>query len=657
MILQSLDWVFIAGFFVVALAIGLLVSRRAGSSSSEFFLSGRNMPWWLLGFSMVATTFSTDTPNLVSDIVRQKGVAGNWIWWAFLLTGMLTVFVYAKLWRRSKVMTDVEFYEIRYSGAPAAFLRGFRALYLGVFFNVVVMAAVTLAAIKIGRVMLGYSPIQTILVASIVTVVFSVMGGLRAILITDFLLFIVAMAGAVLAALVALKQPEVGGLSGMLASEHLQGKLSILPLLTNPDGSSNMETFAAILILPIAVQWWSVWYPGAEPGGGGYLAQRMLAAKNEKHAMGATLFFNAAHYALRPWPWIIVALCSLIVFPLDSVQDQKAAKEALESTEMAGLVEQWEKDPGAMAEADRGRIESLKIQEKGLTTIKKAFPETKYGKLGHDLAYPAMLTFLPVGLLGLVVASLIAAYMSTVSTHLNWGSSYVVNDFWKRFIRREASERELVWVGRISTVFLMILAGVLALWLENALQAFGILLQIGAGTGLLFILRWFWWRINAFSELTAMVVSFAVAVYFEFFGPEEFFGSEEISMSLKLVTGVGITTVAWVLVTFLTKPADKKTLRSFLRLAQPGGPGWKVVVDQAQAEGDPIEGASEKWTVPLGIACMVAGCFAVYATLFATGYWIYSQTVPAVILSVVAVAAILFLVKTWGRLTTDRPGS
>ncbi len=295
MLLEKVDWIIVASFFALSLLIGVVVARRAGSSSSEFFLSGRNMPWWLLGFSMVATTFSTDTPNLVTDIVRQKGVAGNWVWWAFLLTGMLTVFVYARLWRRSGVTTDVEFYELRYSGKPAAFLRGFRALYLGVFFNVLIMAAVTLAAIKIGRVMLGFSPIETILVAAVVTVIFSVLGGLRAVLITDFILFIIAMVGAVAAAYVALGRPEVGGLSGMLSSGHLEGKLSILPALENPDGTSNIDTFVALLILPLAVQWWSVWYPGAEPGGGGYLAQRMLSAKNEKHAMGATLFFNSSY--------------------------------------------------------------------------------------------------------------------------------------------------------------------------------------------------------------------------------------------------------------------------------------------------------------------------------------------------------------------------
>jgi len=637
--LEALDWSFVVAFFVVALAIGLLVARRSGKSTSEFFLSGRAMPWWLLGMSMVATTFSTDTPNLVTDIVRQNGVAGNWVWWAFLLTGMLTVFVYARLWRRSGVTTDVEFYELRYSGKPAAFLRGFRALYLGVFFNICIMAAVSLAAIKIGRVMLDFTPPQTIIIASLVTVAFSVLGGLRAVILTDFLLFIIAMVGAVAAAVVALNQPEVGGLSGMLASEQLQDKLSILPALENPDGSSNMETLVAIFIIPLAVQWWSVWYPGAEPGGGGYVAQRMLSAKNEKHAVGATFFFQAAHYALRPWPWILVALCSLIIFPFDSVGDRKSAEEALNSAELKPLVEKWQADPASVDADTRQRIETLQAQQKGLTAIKQAFPKTEFNKLGHDLAYPAMLTFLPHGLLGLVVASLIAAYMSTISTHLNWGSSYIVNDFWKRFISKDASEREQVWVGRVSTVLLMVIAGTLALWLQNALQAFKILLQIGAGTGLLFILRWFWWRINPYSELTAMVVSFVVAVYMQFWVPESM-------KDWQLPIGVGITTVCWIIVTMLTPADDPKTLRSFYRLIRPGGPGWRKVIEDAERDGETITGPEGgRSNLPLGILCTVLGCFAVYSALFGTGYWIYGKTAGGVVCAVLFVVSAVGLAK------------
>ncbi len=592
MILHPIDWIFVAAFFVFSLAIGVAVARKSGASAAEFFLSGREMPWWLLGVSMVATTFSTDTPNLVTDIVRQNGVAGNWVWWAFLLTGMLTVFVYARLWRRSRVLTDLEFYELRYSGPAAAFLRGFRAVYLGVFFNVLIMAAVSLALIKIGAVMLGLSPVKTLLVGLGVTVVYSAIGGLRGVLITDFFQFLVAMVGAVGAAVVALGLPEVGGLSGLLANPAVRGKLSLLPDFS--DGSAVLT----LLILPLAVQWWSVWYPGAEPGGGGYIAQRMLSARNERHAVGATLFFNFAHYALRPWPWILVALCSLVVFP-------------------------------------------------DLASLRHAFPHVDPAVIRHDLAYPAMLTHLPTGLLGLVVASLMAAYMSTVSTHLNWGASYLVNDVYARFIRPDASPRRQVMMGRLYTVGLMVLVAVAALLLSNALQAFNILLQIGAGTGLLFILRWFWWRINPWSELTAMGVSFLVAVHFQFV--HEFIGLPPLSTPLQLCVGVAVTTLAWVGVTLVTRPSDPVILRAFCRLVKPGGPGWARVIREARAAGDPVDDPGRGWDVPAGILCMVLGCLAVYSILFGTGYWIYGNTGPAAVLTGVAALATVGLFRVWRR--------
>jgi Na+/proline symporter len=376
------------------------------------------------------------------------------------------------------------------------------------------------------------------------------------------------------------------------------GRLSILP------DFSDTSQLVPLLIVPLAVQWWSVWYPGAEPGGGGYIAQRMLAARSETDATGATLLFNVAHYAIRPWPWILVALASIVVFPT---------------------------------------VES----------IGEAFPHVSPTILGHDLAYPAMLTFLPAGLLGLVVASLAAAYMSTISTHLNWGASYIVNDFWGRFINRAADDRELVLVGRVTTVLLMVLAAIVAIWLQNALQAFNILLQIGAGTGLLFILRWFWWRINAISELTAMIVSFLVAVYLELIHPS-MFPDAVLSGSFKLVLGVAITTVAWVGVTLLTKPADERTLRSFYALTRPGGPGWKRVLERAAAEGEPVAGTGDGWVVPQGVLAMVAGCFAVYSALFGIGYFIYGQYALAAVLSVIAIAGAVYLARVWGRVSGTR---
>ncbi|MBI1224402.1 MAG: Na+:solute symporter [Bacteroidetes bacterium] len=585
--LSTLDWSIVAAFFVLSLVIGLVVSKRAGESASEYFLSGRSMPWWLLGFSMVATTFSADTPNLVTDIVRKNGVSGNWQWWAFLLTGMLTVFVYAKLWRRSGVLTDLEFYELRYSGKEAAFLRGFRALYLGVFFNVMIMATVSLAAIKIGGVLLGLSPIQTILIASIVTVAYTSLGGLTGVIWTDFFQFIVAMIGVAGAAYVVVNLPQVGGLSAMLAHPNVAGKLSVLP------DFHDMSVLVPFLIMPLAIQWWSVWYPGAEPGGGGYIAQRMLSAKNENHAITATLFFNFVHYALRPWPWIAVALASLIVFP-------------------------------------------------DVASLKTAFPNLPANIINDDLAYPAMMSFLPSGLLGIIVAALIAAYMSTIATHLNWGSSYVVNDFYKRFIKPEASDKEQVTVGRISTLVLMVFSALLALLLSNALQAFNILLQIGAGTGLIFILRWFWWRINAWSEISAMIISFVVACVFEF-------GFPDVPSHIKLMAGVGITTIGWIVVTFMTQPTAHSKLLNFYKLIKPQPTGWQAVIQPALTTGELQPSDVVPGKLPLEIMCMIAGCFLVYGALFGLGFWMYGEIGKALIGLAVSALATLVLVKSWSQ--------
>ena len=594
MTLDTIDWTIIVGFMVVTLAVGLAVTKRAGRSSADFFLAGRGMPWWLLGMSMVATTFSAGTPNFVTDIVRQQGVAGNWIWWAFLLTGMMTVFVYAKLWRRSGVMTDIEFYELRYSGRAAAFLRGFRALYLGVLFNVIVMASAFLAAIKIAGAMLGTQPLVTVAAAGGVTVVYSALGGLTGVLITDFLLFVISMGGAIAAAVYLLNMDCIGGLTALLQHEAVHTKLSMFPDWNDPD------MFVPVFVIPLAVQWWSVWYPGAEPGGGGYVAQRMLAAKNELHATGATLLFNVAHYALRPWPWILVAFCSIVVFP-------------------------------------------------DLESLQSAFPHMPAGVVKHDLAYPAMMTLLPSGLRGLVLASLMAAFMSTLSTHLNWGSSYVVNDFYKRFLRPQASEKQLVLAGRICTLLTMVVAALLGLALSNALQVFRILLQVGAGTGLLFLLRWFWWRINAFSEIAAMVISFAVAVGLEFFGPQD------LPSWAKIVVGVGITTFTWLLVTFLTRPTDEKTLRQFCRLIRPGGPGWNAVMRRANEDGEPVADTSLRWGVPMEILCMTIACAAVYSALIATGYWIYGSYLPATACTLGAAVGATVLIMTWKRVNERAP--
>ena len=598
--IQTLDYGIIFGFFAVVLFIGVYVSKKSGKSSSEYFLSGRTMPWWLLGFSMVATTFSTDTPNLVTDIVRTNGVSGNWVWWVMLVTGMLTVFVYAKLWRKSDLATDMEFYDLRYGGKPAHFLRGFRSVYLGIIFNVMAMAAVNLAAIKIGQVMLGLSPRETVLIGGVVTVIFSAIGGFRGVVYTDFVLFFVAIIGAVGAAYYLVNLPEVGGVSNLITNEHVMDKISILP------DFSDTEALITLLIIPFAVQWWSSWYPGGEPGGGGYIAQRMLAAKNENHAIGATFFFNIMHYALRPWPWVLVALASLVVFP-------------------------------------------------DVASIQEAFPNVEESKLGNDLAYSAMLTKLPSGLLGIVLASLGAAYMSTISTHLNWGSSYVVNDFYKQQINKNASEKELVNVGRITTVILMVFSALFALYLNNAKQLFDIIIMFGAGTGLIFLLRWFWWRINAWSEISAMFSSGIISVLLTFssFGTK-LFGGQEVDGIMpgwsRFPMIVLVTTIIWLVVTYLTPGESKETLNRFYKKIQPGGPGWKRVVDGAREQGIDLKEQGEKWSVPSGILAMILACVLVYSCMFATGNWVYGNYGLATGLTALAGVSGFLLIRVWHKM-------
>jgi Na+/proline symporter len=582
--LATADWIVIATYGVIALIVGLIFARRAGKGTEEYFLSGRRLPWWLLGTSMVATTFSTDTPNLVTDIVRQNGVAGNWVWWAFVVTGFCTVFFYARLWRRSGVLTDIGFYELRYSGRPAAFLRGFRAVYLGVFFNVMIMATVTLAAIKIAGVLLGVDKYTTVLVAGTVTVIYSATSGLWGVVVTDLLLFAISMTGAIAAAYFALGHPDVGGLAGLVSHPDVASRLSFLPDFT--DSSSVI----ALLVVPLAVQWWSTWYPGAEPGGGGYVAQRMLAARNEADAMKSTLWFNVAHYALRPWPWIIVALASVIVYPT-------------------------------------------------LESITARFPGVDQSVLGHDLAYPAMLVLVPHGLLGLVVASLAAAYMSTISTHLNWGASYIVDDVYRRFLAPDRDERHYVGVARIATVGLIALAAALSLWLDNALQAFQILLQIGAGTGSIFLLRWFWWRVNAWSELSGMIISFIVALYFEVVHVK--LGLTPIDPTVRLLLGVAITTAGWVTVTLLTRPADRATLQAFYDKITPIEQGWQNGVDTSRG-GEPMD-------VRAAIAAWFLAIVAVFSALFGTGYVLYGRLLMSGMCLVILAIAVGGLFRVFPR--------
>jgi Na+/proline symporter len=556
--LTAVDWWIVVGATALSFVPALVLMRRAGSSTAEFFTSGRSAPWWLIGISMVATTFSADTPNLVTNFVREKGVAYNWVWWSFLLTGMMTVFFYARLWRRSGVLTDLEFYELRYAGRPAAFVRGFRSIYLGLFFNCVIMATVNLAAAKIANVLLGWPLTTTLVVCTLLSIVFAATSGLWGVLVTDFVQFGIAMTGSIGAAWFALQHPQVSGMEGLLR----QIDPEVLGLL--PD-FGDWGLALSVFIIPLTVQWWSVWYPGAEPGGGSYIAQRMLAARTERDAVSGTLLFNVAHYALRPWPWIIVALSSLVVFPT-------------------------------------------------LADLQRAFPSVDPRLIGHDMAYPAMLTFLPAGFLGLMVAGLLAAYISTIATHLNWGTSYLVHDFYRRFVRTNAPERHYVLVSRGVTALLMLVAAAITLVLETARHGFDLLLSVGAGTGLLYLLRWFWWRINAWSEIAAMASSFVVAAAF-FLANKQ---GAKIPAHLSLVATVLTTTVIWLTVTWLTPPTDRTTLARFYQRVRPGGPGWASFRQEAaQAPGD--------GHVPLALVCWVAGCLFVYAALFGTGSFLYGR--------------------------------
>lgn len=584
--MTTLDWLIVVLSIAICFIPPVVLSRRAGKNTAEFFTSGRAAPWWLIGISMVATTFSTDTPNLVTNIVRNNGVAGNWAWWAFLLTGMMTVFFFARLWRRSQVLTDLEFYELRYSGKPASFVRGFRAVYLGLFFNCVIMASVNLAAAKIANVILGWPMSRTLLICSIINIIFAATAGLWGVLVVDLIQFGIAMAGAFSAAVFALKQPQVGGLSGLF---H---KLDPKVLGFLPD-FGNWTIALSVFIIPVFIQWWSVWYPGAEPGGGSYIAQRMLAAKSEKDALAGTLFFNFAHYALRPWPWILVALSSFIIYP-------------------------------------------------NLSDIQKAFPNVDPRLINHDMAYPAMLKFLPVGFLGLMVAGLLAAYVSTLVTHLNWGSSYLIHDFYRRFIKPGQDEKHYVAAGRVMTVVLMILASSLTFVLESAKASFDLMLSIGAGTGLIYLLRWFWWRINAWSEIAAMASSFSVAVYFFIRGKTGHPTPQHISL---LVT-IAFTTVAWLAVTYLTKPVEKEKLISFYRLVRPAGPGWKKIREEADLGPSPD-------SLTMSLLGWVSGCLFVYSALFGAGAFIYGRISLGIFWSVLLIISGIMLVKIisqiWSR--------
>jgi solute:Na+ symporter, SSS family len=600
MVLHFIDWVIAAACLLICFLPALAFGKRSGKNTSEFFASGRSVPWWLAGISLVATTFSSDTPNLVANIVRTQGVAGNWQWWAFTLTGVATVFFYARLWRRSGVLTDLEFYELRYSGTSAKAVRGFRAVYLGLLFNCMIMATVNLAACKIASVLFGLSRWETLLAIGLLNVVFAAYSGLWGVLVIDMFQFFIKMAAVIAAAYFAVELPQVGGLSGLvskLATRPGPGGLHYLNML--PDFRNNWELAVAVFVMPLAVQWWAVWYPGAEPGGGSYVAQRMLASKSEKDSLGGTLFFNLAHYILRPWPWILVGLASLLVYPTTD-------------------------------------------------DIQRAFPQVDRSLIGPDIAFPAMLKFLPAGWIGLMVGGLIAANSSTILSHLNWGASYLVHDFYRRFLRPAETERHYVRAGRIATILLFVLSSALVFVLQTAQESFYLILQVGAGTGLLYLLRWFWWRVTAWCEIVAMVSSFVVSVVFLALTRNGVI----FSADQQLIITVAITTLCWITTAYLGPQTDPKVLIHFYLKVRPFGPGWKRVRALAGVSEAEAAGWAKTDNIPLAMMGWLMGSVLIWAALFTVGNFLYGRMGYAFALLGVSVVSGGVLISVIRRLWT-----
>jgi Na+/proline symporter len=524
MSLSLLDWVVIALYFLISLGIGLYYRRKATKSVSDFFVSGRNVTWWLAGTSMVATTFAADTPLAVTGLVARNGIAGNWIWWSMAFSGMLTVFFYSRLWRRAGVLTDVEFAELRYSGGPARFLRGFRAFYLGLPINLIIMGWVNLALVKILMLVLGVTKFQALLITigvMFITASISTLSGLWGVLVTDMFQFILIMGMVIVLAVFAIH--NVGGMSGMIDSiqsiEKSRGAAGSI-LSFAPQLNSAWMPLITFFVY-IAVNWWASWYPGAEPGGGGFIAQRILSAKDEKHSLLATLWFNIAHYALRPWPWILVALVAIVRF---------------------------HGDPAFAADPESGYIRIL-------------------------------ITDLPASLRGLMIAGFFAAYMSTIATELNWGASYLVNDLYRRFLVRRRSEKHYVVISQLATMSLMILSVIVSFFMESIADAWKFIIAIGAGTGLVYLLRWFWWRINAWSEVSAMIAAFVTSLTLQLgFGLSE---SEPREFAYLCLITVAVTTAVWLAVTFLTRPESKDVLLAFYRRVRPSSALWGPIAREA----------------------------------------------------------------------------
>jgi SSS family solute:Na+ symporter len=581
--ITAIDWAIVVAYFALSTVIGFIFTKRGGESLDEYFLSGRQVPWWLAGAAMVATTFAADTPLVVTGLVAAKGVAGNWLWWNMVMSGMLTVFFFARLWRRARVMTDVEFAEIRYSGKPAAFLRGFRALYLGIAINLIIMGWVTRAMIKILTISLGISPFVAVGICFVITVAYAVAAGLWAVLWTDLIQFVIKMSAVIVLAVYSVK--AVGGMDALIAgvSKHFGSEtaaLSVLPVRVTANG---LEAYAWMPLLALAVflsmQWWAAYYPGAEPGGGGYVAQRIFSAKTERDGVLATLFFQVAHYALRPWPWIVTGLATVILYP--TLEDKEA-----------GYVH-------------------------------------------------AFVDLLPTPWRGFMLAGFAAAYMSTIGTHLNWGASDLVNDFYKRFVKKDATEKHYVNVGRSATIFLFLASIIVTSQLTSVEKAWEFLLAMGAGTGLVLILRWYWWRINAWSEISAMVVSFLASLVFMRIIPPRFPAGDPNATAWIMISTVAVTTVAWIATTFLTSPEPAAKLDAFYRRVRPGGPGWAQVSERLGYGREQIPGGALAWTN------WIAGIVAVYATLFGLGKLVFGELGNGLGLLAVAAAAFAWIARSF----------
>jgi solute:Na+ symporter, SSS family len=565
------DWLIIILYFAVSAAIGLAYVRKASQSLDEYFVSGRALPWWLAGTSMVATTFSADTPLVVAGLVARYGVAGNWLWWNGALSGILTVFFFARLWRRAGVLTDLEFAELRYGGKPAAALRGFRALYLALPINLIIMGWVTRAMVTVLQISLNIDPWKAAILLFAITAGYTIFSGLWGVVVTDTFQFVVKMGGVIVLAILAVK--SVGGLDPLVraAEAHFGSREAAFGVLPPTDKA---WLPVSTLLVFLGVQWWAAWYPGAEPGGGGYVAQRILAAKDERHGLLATLWFNIAHYALRPWPWILVGFVALMRYP-------------------------------------------------GLTN-----PEEGYVRVMVDV--------LPSPLRGLLVATFAAAYMSTIGTHLNWGASYLVNDVYLRFIKPGASDRARVMASRGATVVLMLLSLVVMAYLKSVEQGWKLLIGLGAGTGAVFILRWYWWRINAWSEISAMAASFvtSIALHLSHVNAGDT-SSGDYAKAMLITTAVATTT--WLAVTFLTQPESDAVLEKFYHRVRPGGPGWRRVAQRLGYGKDPIPGGALSWVN------WVAGVAAVYASVFGVGEFLTGSASRGWIYAAVAVGSFLLI--------------